>query len=193
LSVLHKPRLLALAFALAALAFSSAAQARAGSFEAHPPKAVLMKGATVLQRGMLGTNCWGYWAGAGRGWRGRCIDAASYYFPTADVVAPGARLHVRLAKPERLSRLIFNAYPGVRYADPNRPASGKLFEGQSQPLKHTFERVKRDGKTVAWNVFFRVNEPDRDYYLDFYAVWKEVPGTHISSGDADYTFHVKTR
>jgi hypothetical protein len=46
---------------------------------------------------------------------------------------------------------------------------------------------------VAWNVFFRVNEPNRNYYLEFFPAWKEVPGTHVSYGDADYTFHVKTR
>jgi hypothetical protein len=25
--------------------------------------------------------------------------------------------------------------------------------------------VKRDGEIVKWDVFFRTNEPDRDYYL----------------------------
>ena len=35
--------------------------------------------------------------------------------------------------------------------------------------------------------------PGRHYYLDTFALWKQVPNTHISSGDATYFFHVKTR
>jgi hypothetical protein len=31
-------------------------------------------------------------------------------------------------------------------------------------------------KTVAWDVFFRVNQPHRPYYLDTYGTSKRVPG-----------------
>jgi hypothetical protein len=64
--------------------------------------------------------------------------------------------------------------------------------GQARRLDTTLRRVERDGKTVAWNVFFRVDQPDRHYYLDTFGMWKEVPGTHISYGDVSWTFHVKT-
>jgi hypothetical protein len=70
---------------------------------------------------------------------------------------------------------------------------GKYPAGQRQQLKHTFRRVERDGETVAWDVFFRVNESDRHYYLVVHAAWQQVPGTHVSSGHAGYGFHVRTR
>jgi hypothetical protein len=54
--------------------------------------------------------------------------------------------------------------------------------------------VEQDGKTVGWEAFFRVNQPDRHYYIDVYPVWEEVPGTHISYGDdTAYWLHVRTR
>jgi hypothetical protein len=118
------------------------------------------KSATVLQNGVQLTTCWRYWTGVGRGY---CADYASYYFPKADVVPAGTRLHVRIAKPERPSSLRIDAYPRVENVDPDHPEWGKYVEGQRQPLGHTFRRVDRDGKTVAWDVFFRVNEPSRHY------------------------------
>ena len=65
--------------------------------------------------------------------------------------------------------------------------------GKGRRLDTNLRPVERDGKTVAWNIFFRVNEPGRHYYLDTFALWKQVPNTHISSGDATYFFHVRTR
>jgi hypothetical protein len=53
--------------------------------------------------------------------------------------------------------------------------------------------VKRDGKTVAWDVFFRANEPGRHYYLRVASGWKRVPGKHASYGRIAYGLRVKTR
>ena len=91
-----------------------------------------------------------------------------------------------MAKPERPEKFRITAYRGFDKKD-------KWPVGKGRRLNTVFEPVKRDGETVAWDVYFRVNQPDRHYYLDTFAVWGQVPNTHVSAGDATYTFHVKTR
>jgi hypothetical protein len=183
---------LIVAVALATLAVF-AAEAQAGSFGYGPPGAVLMKGGTTIQSGMRGWDCWHRWSKTEHSWTGLCGDPLYYFFPRANVVKTGARLHVRLAKPERPKVVYIDAYPRVKDAgDPAFP-NGKYPAGKRQQLKHTSKPVDRNGKTVAWNVYFRVNEPKRHYYLDFYAEWKRMPGSHASYGEAHYFFHVKTR
>ena len=143
-----------------------------------------MKGATVLQTSSAGTFCWYY----GPYDDVLCDDDPAFYsFPRADgFLKAGTRLHIRLAKPERPEVLTITAYRGF---DKKR----KLPIGERRELVRTFGRVERDGKTVGWDVFFRVNRPGRHYYLDTGGFWEEVPGTRISYGDASYSFHVKTR
>jgi hypothetical protein len=175
--------------ALAVFAAEAQATARASeaSFDHRPPKAALMKDASVLQvQGFTGGD-WVFYQNGGQ--TGIVFDNfGEYHFPKADVVRAGTRLHVRLAKPERPSVQIV-AHPRVK----DGQFGGKIPAGKMQQLKHTFKRVQRDGKTVAWNVFFRVGEPERHYYLVVHTHWRKVPGTHISYGDAGYAFHVKTR
>jgi hypothetical protein len=193
-----KPRLLVPATALAvALLFAAlavfAAEAWAGSSDSEPPEAVLMKHKSVLQvRGFSGCD-WCYYKNGGGG----CFvaDNFGYYtFPKADEVGAGTRLHVRFAKPERPSAVAINAWPKTKTTPGQLPMTGKVPAGERQQLKHTFvRRVERDGETVGWNVFFRVKEPERQYYLVVHASWEEVPGTHSSYGDVDYAFHIKTR
>jgi hypothetical protein len=192
-----KPRLMVLATALsvalvfAALAvFAAKARASEASFAHLPPKAILMKDSQVLQvRGASGGSWFYYQDG---GWSGGAGDNfGEYLFPKADEVEAGTRLHVRLAKPERPSIIDTNAYPRVRNGEEFLP--GKVPAGQKRRLESTLRRVEQDGKTVAWDVFFRVNEPGRHYYLVVHAAWKRVPGTHVSYGDPDYAFHVTTR
>jgi hypothetical protein len=43
-------------------------------------------------------------------------------------------------------------------------------------------RVKRGGETVTWDVSFRVNRPDRHYYLDVFGIWNDAGGR--AYGDA---------
>jgi hypothetical protein len=176
---------LAVALALAMLAVF-AAEARAGSFGSRPPSAVLMKGATVLQTGQRGSFCWTHYdEGVGK-WRYVCGDAP-YMFPRAhDFLRAGTRLHIRLGKPQRPEKFMITAYGGFDKGQ-------KWPIGKGRRLDTNLRRVERDGKTVAWNVFFRVNEPDRHYYLDTIGLWESVPGTHTSYGDASYSFHVRTR
>jgi hypothetical protein len=187
-----KPRLLVLAAALAvatALATLAvfAAEARADSFDSRPPQGVLMKDSRVLQKRDFTGGNWTFYKNGNL--TGIVFDNfGEYTFPKADAVGAGTKLHVKLAKPERPGILIV-AHPKVK----DGQFGGKYPAGQGQQLKHTFKRVERDGKTVAWNVFFRVNEPARQYYLVVHAHWAKVPGTHVSYGDAGYAFHVKTR
>ena len=172
--------ILALAVALTGIALV-AAEAKAGSFDHRPPNAVLMKGSQALQEAKVGSNCWNYYDG---GWLGRCVDKL-YSFPRAEVVRADSRLHIKIAKPQRPERFAIYSYKGF-----DREQMWPI--GQARRLDTTLRRVERDGKTVAWNVFFRVDQPDRHYYLDTFGMWKEVPGTHISYGDVSWTFHVKT-
>jgi hypothetical protein len=52
--------------------------------------------------------------------------------------------------------------------------------GEGRRLDTTLRCVKRDAKTVAWDVFFHVNRPDRPYYPDTYRTWKGVPGGYYT-------------
>jgi hypothetical protein len=60
--------------------------------------------------------------------------------------------------------------------------------GRTTRLDTSLRRVVEDGRTVAWDVFFRVNVPGRHYYLNAFGEWENGGG-----GDDSYTFHVKTR
>src|SRR4028119_601051 len=80
---------LVLAVGLATLALVTAT-AQASSFEDTPPKAVLMKGATVLQTGRTGWSCWtSYEEGSGN-WVGLCVDKI-YTFPRANIIKADSR------------------------------------------------------------------------------------------------------
>jgi|SRR5215212_2521461 len=90
LNVLHKPRLLALAVALATLALF-AAEARAGSFGSEPPNAVLMKYKTVLQTSSAGGGQWYFYEPPANGEPGGFVYAVydsfgMFYFPKPDEV-----------------------------------------------------------------------------------------------------------
>ena len=44
------------------------------------------------------------------------------------------------------------------------------------------------------DVFFRVNQPERHYYMNVDAAWERVPGKRISYGEyIEYGLHVRTR
>lgn len=174
---------LAVAIAVATLALFAAQEARAGSFAQGPPQAVLMKGSYVLQVRRVEAAHW-YIYEDGR-WVSTHIDGFDFAYPKADAVKAGRTLIVRLGKPQRPSALRITAYPRL---DANgEPA------GHAQRLKPTLARVERGGKTIAWDLFFRVKRPGRHYYLDLSPAWERVPGTHVSYGDEIlYLLHVRT-
>jgi hypothetical protein len=158
-------------------------QAASSSYDDNPPNEVLMKGSTVLQKGRMGSHCWSYYDGRPGAY---CADYV-YNFPRrAVLLRAGSTLHIRIDKPQRPDRVQVVAYPGF-----DRKNLAPI--GKGRRLETTLRGVQRDGKTVAWDVFFRVSQPERHYYLDTWVVWERVPGTRISYGDLAWTFHVKTR
>jgi hypothetical protein len=208
LRVLPKPYLLALMGALTAaatlvvsLAIPTTLSAKASHKSkppGNPPTFVLMKGTEVIQKGRTDAYCWHYWkeypdrveerkdlpppphkwANREGYWAGACISLAirkktDLYPRDAVLVSPGSTLHIRIGHDRRPDRV-------------------QLIEGLNweRTLDYSLKRVKRDDETVAWDVFFRVNRPDRRYYLNNWAQWDRVPGRH---GDNGRFFHVKTR
>jgi hypothetical protein len=169
-----------LAIALASAGVVAAEAHAAGSFSDEFPKTVLKKGRTVLQSGRFYYGTWhSYDAG---GWSVVHADGIGG-FPAADLVRAGSRFHIKIIKPERPDVFRIIAYKRVEQGQPL---------GEGRHLATTFRRVERDGKTVAWNVFFRVKQPDRHYYLETFGRWERVPGTHISFGSSVRNFHLKT-
>jgi hypothetical protein len=168
------------AMALAGTAIFSA-EARAGSFSDGFPKQVLKKGATVLQHGYFFYGTWN-WYEAGE-WNKVYADG-TYDYPRADTVRAGSKLRIRINKPERPAAFRIRAYKEVdQFSNPI--GTGRL-------LNTTFGRVERDGKTVAWNIYFRINRSGHHYYLETHGRWARVAGTHISYGHESRHYHVKT-
>ena len=187
LSVLPKPRLLALAVALASLAalvvlglVAPMTLAANSNPDNHPPKAVLMKGDTAIQEGLRGSPCWSYWSKTGHHWNSYCADVGyakkSDLYPRQAVPVPaGSTLRIRLYKPQRPDSI--ELVQGFK----NNPRAAW---GWGRPLPNSLRRVERNGKTVAWDIVFRVVRPDRHRYLGVEVLWEQVPGTHSSSGDS---------
>jgi len=166
------------------LPLAHATPADSFEFEDPSPNAVLMKGPVVLQK-EIGTGGWYYYDEGG--WNGVVLETfiAGYFLPRADLVSAGTKLHIRIDKPPRPERLWITAHEGF-------DREQKRFIGEGRRLDTTLRRVQRDGKTVAWDVFFHVNRPHQHYYLKTFGAWKRVPGTHSTYGSGSWTFHVKT-
>jgi hypothetical protein len=135
-------------------------QGQAQALAPRPPDAILKQGNRTLQDGSLISYCWGR----------SCVDGVSRY-PSAVLAEPGTQLHIRLS-------------------ENRRPERFSLRSRGSGRIERTLRRVVRDGKTVAWDAYFRLERPDRHYYLGAFGVWK---GRGGHSGDAYWQFHVKTR
>ncbi len=158
---------MALALVLVSGVFLAGFQGQAQALASHPPDAVLKQENRVLQDGRLISYCW----------INRCVDGVSRY-PSAVEAKADSRLHIRLSENQRPESFSLRSNQS---ADPF---------GLSQRLDTTLRRVERDGKTVAWDVYFRLNNPGRHYYLDAFGTWKHNGGR--VHGDAYWQFHVKT-
>jgi hypothetical protein len=134
-------------------------QGQAQALAPRPPDAILKQDNRALQDGRLISYCWS----------NSCVDGVPRY-PSAVLVEPGTQLYIRLSENRRPERFSLRSRPS----------------GQIDP---TLRRVVRDGKTVAWDAYFRLERPDRHYYLGAFGVWK---GSGGRSGDAYWQFHVKT-
>jgi hypothetical protein len=162
------PMVLLLLGLLVVLMFLAGVQRHeAQALAAHPPDAVLKEEARKLQEGHLVSYCWGV----------TCADGFSRY-PAAVRVDAGSRLHIRLYENERPDRVSLKSSPSP--------------DGQWRRIDTALRRVERGGETVGWDVSFRVNRPDRHYYLDVFGIWKSDAGGR-AYGDAYWEFHVKTR
>jgi hypothetical protein len=160
---------------------------------ANPPDALLMKGPIVLQKGRELTRCWDYYSKDGKLLGAVCEDFFFYSPPRMYVPLPAGEtgLHIRINNPQRLQKLSFDAYTGYK-PYPRYPSAGELV-GKGYGLKPTLVKsVVRDGKRVAWNVFFRLPRPESHYYLSLWTQWKRAPKTGIVFHDTWYTFHVRT-
>ncbi len=92
---------------------------------------------------------------------------------------------VRIFKSQRPDYFEITAYPALD--EEGTPS------GEGRLLNRSLERVVRDGKTVAWDAYFEVNRPDRDYYLVGEGHWKDREGCAGVDQYASWSFHVKTR
>jgi hypothetical protein len=162
---MKKSALLHLALVLLSVMFVAGVQGRAKALASHPPDAILKQGNKSLQDGRLISYCW----------IDRCADGVSNY-PSAVLLEPGTRLHIRLSENRRPERFSLT--------------SSRSPDGQSRRIDTTLRRVERDGKTVAWDAYFRLERPDRHHYLGAFGVWKNQSGT--VRGDAYWQFHLKT-
>ena len=48
----------------------------------------------------------------------------------------------------------------------------------------------QDGRTVAWDAYFRLERPDRHYDIDASGYWRDDGGRE--RGDSYWQFHAKT-
>lgn len=141
-------------------------QAQAQALAPRPPDAILKQGDRTLQDGRRIAYCWT---------RG-CVDNFEDMYPSAVVVEPGVQLRIRLTENKRPRQFSL-----TRSWSP---------DGQSRQIDTTLRRVVRDGRTVAWDAYFRLERPNRDYYLDAFGGWKDDGGRE--RGDASWQFHAKT-
>jgi hypothetical protein len=157
-------------------------QAPARAHDHEPPEAsFLYKGQRELQRGKWLSSCWIYPNPDGT-YTWHCLDYA-IDFPAADRVGAGSELRIRVLKIQRPEQFLVSAYKKVNEEE--------VPIGSGRQLRTSLERVVQDGKTVAWDVVFSVNGPDRHYYLLAEGDWQD---EHVedASQDAAWTFHVKT-
>jgi hypothetical protein len=171
---------------------------------ANPPDALLMKGPIVLQKGRELTRCWDYYPKqkGSTVWWSVCEDFFFYSPPRMYIPLPAGvmgRLHIRINNPQRLKKLTLDAYTGYK-PYPSYPVAGELVGkhyrlGGTNTPKGLVKSVKRGGKRVAWNVFFRLPLPESHYYLSLYTMWKPLRAQNPRGfvfHDTWYTFHVRT-
>ena len=173
---------------LAAVATAVAILAAQGSAIAHDhqiPKTVLMKGAKELQVGLK--VAYSSWTDIMDGETVTQTGQYAWRFPDKDRVAAESELRVRILKDERPETFSVTAYPRVVLNNGFWEPSG-----QGRLLRSSLRPVVQDGRTVAWDAVFRVNRPDRHYYLVSEGHWRDVQGADVDQ-HAFWSFHVKTR
>jgi hypothetical protein len=146
----------------------------------RPPDAVLMKAGKEIQKGRVGTYCWG------TGDQGVCSDTFSYYTAPSNTPRVGtpSTLRIRILYADRPERITLRWGHEIKKGD-----IGVWIVDQSKPRPIRLERVQKAGKTVAWDVFFKVKRPGKHYYINFHANFRGGE----EGGESQWSFHVKTR
>jgi hypothetical protein len=139
-------------------------QGQAKALAPRPPHATLKQDIRALQDGRLISYCWG----------NSCADGPPRY-ASAVLVEPGTRLYIRLSENRRPKHFSLS--------------TSQTPDGRFRRIDTTLRRVVRDGKTVAWDAYFRLERPEHQYYMGASGVWKGAGGRH---GDAYWQFHAKT-
>ena len=143
----------------------------------RPPEISLRHQGEVVQRARPFTFCWSYANDDNTG-TGMCADGFPRY-PRAALVEASDRLVLRIHYPAKPEAWFLRAYRAIiRHEHYDEPVG----EAQRIPFKMRPYRV--DGKVRAWNLIFRVEEPNRHYYLD--------TGGDLQQGDAFYALHIRT-
>lgn len=148
-----------------------------------PEKPFLYKGEQKLQKGRPQASCWISPPKPNGTYFGECLDYATSY-PDVDRVVAGSRLRIRVLKSQKPKTFRVAAW---RRLDKNG-----IPVGRGRRLASSLTPVVRDGKTVAWDVFFRAKRPGRHYYVSASGVWDDAE-IENEEQDASWNFHVKTR
>ena len=180
-----------MAVLLAAMAVSIAGllvvQGQASAHDHRIPKTVLMKGKEELQTGRRVEEF--TWAYPSRNGNVCFVDEGTFSFgfpKEVTSVASGSRLKVRIHKSQKPDTFSVTAYSRLK-------GNGEPVDATGRPLGTSLEAVVRDGQTVAWDAYFRVDSPDTDYYLMTEGHWQDRDCSNVDSDQfARWTFHVRT-
>ena len=136
-----------------------------------PPKTRLRANAQALQAGRLISYCW-----SSSGAPGVCVDGV-WAFPRAvplPIRSP-ARIRIRIAQRPN----------GLRLRAARRTSPSRFRPPPFQRLAHRLQAHVREGRTVAWDVLFKLASEPRHYYLALDGRWR-------GRGDALWAFHART-
>ena len=139
-------------------------QDQAKALSPHPPVADLKQENTKLQRAYRHSYCW----------IRRCVDNFEDNYPPAVTVEPDTRLYIRLSENWRPKKFTLKTS-----TSPN---------GRARQINTTLRPVVRDGKTVAWDAYFRLERPNRQYFLDAIGEWQGARG----GASVYWQLHAKT-
>ena len=135
------------------------------------PRATVRNGGERIQRAHLTAWCWpGDNGGMG------CSEVSPMTWPRVDVVNAGSRIRLRMH---------WNRQPREAFVDSYRSIgrNGKP-QDRGQNLESWIRPVKRDGKTLAWDVIFRVVQT-RHHYVKTIVRFRE--------GNLVWNAHVEAR
>lgn len=171
-----------LAAAAAILTLAAGVALADGGNPFSPPKAALSsEDGRVSQKGVkVAEYSWSQPTGDGG-----CVVANALLetsFPEARAVAAGTPLRIRVHDARRP-----NPFEIVSY---RRLDADGMPAGRGREIRRSLEPVVRDGRTVAWDARFRLNQPGRQHYLIADGHWKGCDGIYDF---ALWSFHLRTR